>query len=180
MTMTKAERAELRSVVRQQFRVLKDEVGQRQAELEADIEKEIADSWADRDHRLAELREAVAAIAEEANQKIKALLVDHPDRERLNVERLPVPRIGRYEDDQLRYRMRAAAKADLQARVGAAMVKLGRQEADLLRQLAVGSLESDEARAFLTSIPSVAELVPASRLQEIEARLEEQGSEDFL
>lgn len=179
MTITKTERAELRSVVRQQFRVLKDEVGQRQAELEADIEKEIADSWADRDHRLAELRQAAADIAEEANQKLRALLREHPDRERLNVERIAVPRIGRYEDDQLRYRMRAAAKADLQARVGHALVKLGRQEADLLRQLAVGSLESDEARSFLTAIPSVAELVPASRLQEIEAKLDAQG-EDFL
>jgi hypothetical protein len=42
-----------------------------------------------------------------------------------------------------------------------------RQEADLLRTLAVEALESEEARAFLKMIPSVAELVPSTRLNEL-------------
>ena len=169
--ITKAERAELRSVVRQQFRVLKDEVGQRQAELEAEIDAQVAEAWSDRDERLGQLRHAISVIADEANTKLRALLVDHPDRDTLQVRPFIAPDVSKFADDQARHKIRAAAVSDLAARVGAATVKLGRQEADLLRQLAVGALESDEARSFLSSIPSVSELVPAARLKELEASL---------
>lgn len=171
MSITKTERAELRSVVRQQFRVLKDEVGQRQAELEAQIDAEVASTWCERDERFAELRRAIDVITDEANDKLRALLVDHPDRDNLSVQRFAPASVSRFSDDQRRHKLRAAARSDLQARVGSALVKLGRQEADLLRQLAVGALETDEARGFLTAIPSVSELVPASRLRELEASL---------
>ena len=43
-----------------------------------------------------------------------------------------------------------------------------------LRQLAADALESDEARAFLMRIPTVAELVPSSRLREIETAFDAQ------
>lgn len=169
--ITKTERAELRSVVRQQFRVLKDEVAQRQAELEAQIDWEVADAWGERDARFAELRRQVEQITDEANDKLRALLKDHPERDALSVQRFAPASISRFADDQHRHKLRAAARSDLQARVGAAMVKLGRQEADLQRQLAVGALESDEAQSFLSAIPSVSELVPAARLRELEASL---------
>lgn len=41
----------------------------------------------------------------------------------------------------------------------------------MLRTLAVGAIESEEARAFLAAIPSVSELVPAARLAELEASM---------
>lgn len=171
--ITKAERTELRSVVRQQFRVLKDEVAQRQAELEAEIDAEVASKWGARDERFAELRRQIEDITDEANNKLRALLNGHPDRDTLTVQRFAPASISRFSDDQLRHKLRAAARSDLQACVGAALVKLGRQEADLHRQLAVGALESEEARSFLSSIPSVSELVPAARLRELEASLQD-------
>lgn len=178
--ITKAERAELRSVVRQQFRVLKEEVAQRHAELEAEIDAEVAVKWSERDERFAELRRQIEAITDDANEKLRALLVDHPDRDALQVQRFAPASVSRFSDDQLRHRLRAAARSDLQARVGSALVKLGRQEADLHRQLAVGALESEEARAFLSSIPSVSELVPASRLRELEASLLSDERDELL
>lgn len=48
------------------------------------------------------------------------------------------------------------------------------EEADLLRSLAVGVVESDEARQFLTDIPTVAQLVPSTRLLEIEQGLSDE------
>jgi len=173
--ITKGERAELRSIVRQQFRVLKDEVAQRHAELDADIDLQVAEQWAERDARLSALRQAIEQITDEANTKLRALLAEHPDRDHLRVQRFAPAEVSRWEADQVRHKMRAAAKSELQARVGAAMVKLGRQEADLLRQLAVGALETDEARSFLGSIPSVSELVPATRLIELEAAFRDEA-----
>lgn len=170
--ISKTERTELRSVVRQQFKVLRDEVEQRQAELAADIEKQVAEQWADRDEQLTAIKEKAQQLADDANRALREFVKDHPERESLSVYAFVAPDVRhRVEDSQQRNRLRAAAMADLRARVGAALVKLGRQEADLMRTLAVGALESDEARAFLSEIPSVAELVPASRLREIEASL---------
>lgn len=67
-----------------------------------------------------------------------------------------------------RNRLLWGAVADLNAKVSAAKTTLARQEADLLRKLAVDALETDEARAFLSTIPTVSELVPMSRLIELE------------
>lgn len=170
--ITKTERAELRSVVRQQFKVLRDEVEQRQAELVADIEKQVAEQWAGRDEQLAALKDEALRLAEEANKALREFVAADPERKALAVFGFTAPDIRhRVEDAQQRNLLRTAAVSDLRARVGAALVKLGRQEADLLRTLAVGALETDEAHGFLTGIPSVAELVPASRLREIEASL---------
>jgi hypothetical protein len=63
------------------------------------------------------------------------------------------------------------AQQDLNAKVAAAGVTLQRQEADLLRQLAVDAIETDDARTFLAGIPTVSQLVPATRLAELEAAL---------
>lgn len=49
MTITKAERTELRSIVRQQFKVLRHEVEQRGVELLADLAGEIQDRYNDED-----------------------------------------------------------------------------------------------------------------------------------
>jgi hypothetical protein len=53
-----------------------------------------------------------------------------------------------------------------------ALLALDRQEADLLRNLALDALETDAARGFLDRIPTVADLVPSRRLREIEAQFD--------
>lgn len=170
--ITKAERVELKSVVRNQFRVLKEEVLQREAELVAGIDQEIADKWAERDELLSRINDKLREMADEVNRTLVTYIKEVDPERTLQVNGFSIPEARhRVEDQQQRFRLRAAAVSDLKARVGSANVKLGRQEADLLRTLAIGVLESDEARRFLGEIPSVAELVPASRLQEIEAGL---------
>lgn len=178
MSITKAERTELKSVVRQQFKVLRDEVVQREAELVAEIEREVADQWAERDEQLNAVKEKAQELADEANRALRTFVNEHEDRKALAVCGFSIPDIRhRVEDAQYRHKLRYAAIADLKARVGAAMVKLGRQEADLARTLAIGALETEEARSFLGTIPSVAELVPASRLREIEASIADDGQQ---
>jgi hypothetical protein len=73
--------------------------------------------------------------------------------------------------------LRREANADLSAKVKAALLKLDRDEADLLRNLSMEAIESEEARSFLSRIPSVGELVPAARLVELEASISDGDDE---
>lgn len=169
--ITKAERTELKSIVKQQIRVLRSEVYQREAELRAEIHRQITERFADDDQKWAGLAHKVHEITMEANRAVNDALYQEGFQVKGNSERLwfATPAISpprQKRDDLFR-----AAVSDLTAKVKDAQMRLDRQEADLLRTLVVGALETDEARAFLDAIPTVSELVPASRLAELEASL---------
>lgn len=188
--ITKGERTELRSIVRQQFKVLRHEVEQRQAELVASLDTQIADRHADTDKARQDLMWKAHEICERASREITDLFVgdaagsgavkgdvDAPFRGRdlpeVSIER-PV-RVGMETiswSKADRVQLRRAAVSRIEANVKGALLSLERREADLLRTLAVGAIESEEARVFLEGIPTVAELVPAARLLELEAQFD--------
>lgn len=179
--ITKGERTELRSIVRQQFRVLRAETEQRKHELLAEMEQRIAEHYAATDKQRQDLMWKCHQICEEASRQITDLLIGetvergglHGDEE-ISVKHPITVRMEpiRWSDQEKVQRRRAVA-AGIEAQIKAALMQLERQEADLLRTLAVGAIESEEARRFLESIPTVAELVPAARLAELEASLRE-------
>lgn len=171
MGITKAERAELRGVVRTQFRVLRDEVDQRGQELSAEIEAKIYDRFHAFDEARAALMSELEEMVDAANKTLRDLL-----RERGEVcggieEYAPFrpPQI-RWQNER-RIEMRHALHEQLRADMEAAKLRLKREEADLLKSLAVDALESEAARAFLTNIPAVGELVSAARLSELEQQI---------
>ena len=174
--IAKAERAELRGVVRQQFKVLRAEVEQRQAELLADVEAQITEKFSEEDAAWGGAAHLAHEAVLEANRKIndayRDLLGD------AHVERMYVQGQLPAKPTQRRHDLRGEAQRRLEAEVKAALLQLDRQEADLLRTLSVGSLESEEAREFLTKIPVVADLVPAARLAELEAALDDRPEPD--
>lgn len=165
------ERRELRSVVRSQFKVLRTEVKQRQSELVAQAERQLMERYRDEDKRQDDLNFRVREIVSQANRDIGDLLREHSDGEEggrfdgLFMMRAPSIR----RRDESRSQLHSAFIAGIKAQVETALLALDRQEADLLRQLALESLESAEAQEFLGRIPTVADLVPATRLREIEA-----------
>ncbi len=169
--ITKTERAELRSVVKTDFRVLEDELNVRQAELMAEIERQVLDHFHADDDVVNEAKAAVEAIVNEANERI-AEVVDAAQgktRHTCHFAPLRAPYIEWTADK--RQQLRRAMVADLEARVADARHRLRRQSADMLKRLAVGALASEEAHTFMASIPTVGELVPESRLAELEASL---------
>lgn len=183
--IAKGERTELKSIVRQQFKVLRAEVLQRQAELEAEAEQRIVARYRDVDDKREALTWKIAGVLETASREITDLLQgsnavhgterrygwDDDEPVEVSVERpveLHFPTIHWRTED--RVQLRRALVTAIHAEIKGALLQLDRQEADLLRTLAVGALESEEAHKFLTSIPSVAELVPAARLKELEAQ----------
>lgn len=170
------ERRELRSVVRSQFKVLRAEAQQRKAELLAEAERQLVERYRDEDKQMDDFNWRVSQVVDQANNDIEDLMkqvgVGQDGGRWQHLYRLAAPRYGRKSED--RKQLHAALLAGIDAQVRAAMLSLDRQEADLLRQLAADALESDEARAFLMRIPTVAELVPSSRLREIESAFDEQ------
>lgn len=177
MTMTKGERTELRSVVRQQFKVLRSEIGQRQAELNAEARRLLNAKETEDDQKRANVDFLVNEAVLEANRKINDILRDEGFEVKGHSERMWIAapssmwgsrHSGGGTDKQ---RLEQQTAADIAEKVKTALTTIDRQEADLLRELAVGALESEEAKAFLAAIPTVSQLVPASRLVELEAQL---------
>lgn len=169
--ISKAERAELKTIVKQQYKVLRSEIEQRQYELHEQVEEEIATRFSDDDEQWAAMQHRIYEACSEANRTINDLLREYGYEVRGHTERewVPTPRMSKPSEKQNELRHQAAAK--INTRVKSAKLRLDREEADLLRTLAVGAIESEEARSFLASIPTVADLVPAARLAEIEADL---------
>lgn len=174
--INKGERTELRSIVRQQFKVLRSEVEQRGIELVAELLGQVNVKYADEDAAWGVAAHGAHEAVLEANRQIndiyRELLGDR------HIERMYVAAQVPTQPIKHRRLLEGEGRKRVEASVSAALLKLSRDEADLLRNLAVGALESDEARAFLSGIPSVGELVPAARLAELEAALGEPDTDE--
>lgn len=175
--MNKGERDELRRLVRQRSKVLREEVKARTAELAADVEQKLIARFYDRDEQRLEAEREIQGIIDEANAKIGEAL-GKVDMKLTGIGRSMLPPAHIFWDQSDRHALRTAAIKDIEARAAAAILNLSRQEVKLLEELARGALESEEAMAFLASIPSVGELVPAARMEELEAVLADTPSHD--
>lgn len=175
--IAKGERDELRRIVRGDIKALIAEMGQRQRELLAEVEQRVAHRFEPSEEAGRKLGRRIAEIITDANEAI-GIAVGEAEKEadgyKAEYAPLGYPRI--YWKPEKREEMRRALIADLDARIGNAKLRLQRQEIDLLKRLSMEALESTSARAFLTEIPTVAELVPSSRLAELEAQFSEPGS----
>jgi precorrin isomerase len=176
--ITKGERIELRSLIRQRFKVLRADVGAREAELLAELQERIVARFAADDKAWADAMYLIEEAAREANRKANDILrglnmegidLDGKDLALVTAKYINKPATGRNE-------MRRTGATRIEAQVRAAQQQLNRQEVELLTRLATSALESEEARAFLGEIPTVSSLVPADRLLELEQSLREDGA----
>lgn len=173
--ITKTERAELKAIVRGQFKVLRAEVTQRKAEVIADAETQINDSFSEEDKKWADAGHLAHEAVNEANRKVNDAYHDLTDGDHIEHDYVSARIPNRPQPKRAALRQEAHAK--ITAQVSGALLRLERQEADLLKQLAVGALETHEAREFLSDIPSVGELVPRARLAELEAQLDDRDNQ---
>lgn len=175
--MTPGERRELRTVVRQRMKVLRADVAQRRMELLADAERRLMERYRAQDKQVEDLNFRIAEITEQASREITDLIVaTRGDADGVSVRRpvrLQTPRVSTHTED--RSQLHRAMVAGVEAQVKTALLSLDRQEADLLQSLALHTIETDSARQFLATIPSVADLVPAARLAEIESAFDQRG-----
>jgi multidrug efflux pump subunit AcrA (membrane-fusion protein) len=171
--ITSGERRELRSVVRGQFKVLRAQVKRREQELKAEIEAELLEKYREQDRAIAEAQAEVDKIRQDAEREVakvaKRLREAHPD---LTAGRHAYDRLALQAINHNRTQIHRALMASIPDKIGDANLALDTQEMNLLRQLSEGALDSEEARGFLGSIPTVGELVPRVVLREIEQQMD--------
>lgn len=173
--ITKAERSELRSLIRQRFKVLRADIEARRAELKVELEERINAKFAADDKAWSDAMFLIDEVKREANRKVNDIirglnLAEYgydPDREydAIIIRQITKP-------TKTRTSLHAEGEARINAQVKGALLELDRQEADLLTRLVVDALESAEAQRFLAAIPTVSALVPADRLLAIVGPIE--------
>jgi hypothetical protein len=144
--------------------------------LAAEAAEQVRRRYAATDKQVDDLNWKMEQITDQANKDIrdavKAVQAESDGGQWNWSGAIHAPRVSHQVED--RWALTGALSTGIDAQARGAQLALERQEADLLRQLAMGALETEEARAFLRAIPSVGELVPASRLAEIEAAFDEE------
>ncbi len=173
--ITARERTELRSLIRQRFKVLRTDVKARETELLAELHQRINERFADQDHAWAaaydRIRQAVNDVNRSANDELRAL---DPERHPAGSEHeyVVIRLFSTRPNEGERHQLFNTGRMRIETQVRKAALELERQEADLLTRLVADGLESDEAKNFLGQIPTVGELVPADRLLALERTLQ--------
>jgi hypothetical protein len=169
--MTTAERAELSRVVRLRATVRRSDVEVHAAEQRADVEKQLATIYKKDDPRWSE----ITKMADDGIAEVLALLGKR--LEQLGIEKELGPTIvvgwsGRGENAFAgrRAELRKVAYSEIEANAKSAKVQIDRVEATLLEKIAARGLRTDDARQFLTSIPTIEAMMPALDVGELDKK----------
>ncbi|MGF9764109.1 hypothetical protein AAII07_54300 [Microvirga sp. 0TCS3.31] len=169
--MTKAERLALTQVVRLNTKVAITALKQRSAELEADLERKLAARFSyDQDEvwkqAYSEAKVAVVAANEKVAEVCRNKGIPAEFAPRINVEWLSR---GQNASRERRIELRRVGLAEIEALERRGRAEIERRSAEIQTRLLAGGLETDDARAFLESIPSAVDLMPLLSIEAIEA-----------
>ena len=158
------------------MKVLRSEVKEREQEILAEIDTCIAEQYAEADAATDAAADAayraMNEVVRDANRSIGDILAENHGERWRHRNFLTVPRIQQ-SDEGRRIVLRQAAISISKRRSKPQTCAWIERKPNLLRQLSIDALESDDARDFLASIPSVSDLVPVVRIAEPEATLGE-------
>jgi len=168
---TKSELAELTRLVRLRERVAKSQASARAAELLAEFEAQVATDYHLNDEQIWEEAYAVVeAAVKEGNARVLERCRE------LGIQDRFAPsmgsgwsRRGEHASKERVAELRKVAKSRIDALEKAARLEIERRSVEAQTVLIAGGLESDEARAFLESLPTADELMPPLTVAEIEA-----------
>ena len=159
--ITKADARELKSVVRMRFDLLRTETSLRETELRQLVREQVI---RENQERIDEYRDRVRALADEALALSRRLtdLADEAYQNGLhisgsiivvNTEQWNV--LPKNLDYEVQRRIQEVYTQSHATRLG-----IDRQEVELLEKLTLQVLDSNQAREFIESIPTVDELIP--------------------
>jgi hypothetical protein len=171
--ITKSERKELIGIAKKRERVAKTAALHRSAQLRADFEKQLDTKYRPEDDPVwEELYKGAERIVTEAQQALAANCQAKgiPEQCAPTIE-LGWWQRGRNTFKDERAEMRRVAYTRIDELEKAAKFEIERVSLEIQTQLAVGALESDEAKAFLERMPSVDHLMPILKMGEIEKLL---------
>ena len=160
--MTKGEREELSKLLKARSRLAGRVVDQRAAELLADAETQLAKEYKIDDAAWSTLTAEAKNVVRDADKEIarRCRALGIPDEFRPGLD-LMWYRRGENALKERRAELRKVAQTRIHAMAAAARVEIETKALDGLTLLAQGALESAEARAFLSSMPTVEALMPA-------------------
>jgi hypothetical protein len=168
--MNKTERTELKGVIGRRMKVLRADIETRRRELYITIDEQLDAEYHDELKKYNDVRGLAEAEVLAANRAVNDLWRKHyPDAWPDTADKMLVAAQHPTGPSKERTRERLARRAKVDAIVSAAYTELERKEADLREELATGALESADAKEFMARIPTVGELVPASRLEQLTA-----------
>lgn len=166
--LTPGDRRELRSLVKKQFAVLRNDVKRRKDELTAEIESELLRQYRVQDERIAAARREIDDAQRTYQDSVRRIM---DELRALDPELEMSAYNGRLAaTDPNRTQLHKALIASIPQQIADASTKLDQQELELLRDLTLGALDSAAAQQFLARIPTVGELVPKARLAELEGK----------
>jgi hypothetical protein len=159
--MTAAERTELGKLARLNAKVAKDDAEARGKRLLADAEAKLAAVYKREDEAWADITEAAEKAVEEANACIDALCQERG----IPPEFRPELHTGWYDRGENMFRERRAelrkvAQSEVEARVRQAKVQIDRVLAEQMNHITQAGLTSEEARAFIGTMPTPEQLLP--------------------
>jgi hypothetical protein len=169
--ISKTDRNELASIVRLRMRVAKAAVAQREAELLAKVEEELSAIYKADSAAWAAITKEADRLVREADAEIARICREQGIPEEFR----PGLGLGWYgrgvnAEASRRAELRALAKARIDAAGKAAKTAIEARSAEVLTELIAGGLESEAARAFIASIPTVEQLMPPLAVAELEAK----------
>jgi hypothetical protein len=169
MSMTKTEREQLIRLARLRARQAKQEAVQREKVLLAEVEDLMTVEFQARDELWAEATAIAEEAASKANELIVARCVDlgihakHAPRVELGWSR----RSSSFSDPHRRGELRKLAQTKLAALTSTAKTMIDGRLLDTETALITGGLESDEAREFLSAMPTAEQLMPPLGLDDL-------------
>ncbi|MGH3305312.1 MAG: hypothetical protein ACRDOK_27340 [Streptosporangiaceae bacterium] len=169
-TMTRRDRDDLAKVARMRARLAKDGIAAREAALLADVEEQLSavykfdhDAWADITRHAQQLiKDADRQIAE----RCRELGIREEFRPKLELGWM---RRGENASSERRGELRRTSQTRIAALGKEAKMAIDGRAAEILTELIAGGLESEDAKAFLATIPTAEHLMPRLTLPELEA-----------
>lgn len=170
--LLRRDRDDLVRIAKMRAKIARSEIEGRKAELLAEVERQLAAKYEFDDHRWADVtRQAERAIAE-TNERIRQVFTDAD----IPIEFAPGVTLGWYSrgetaSKERRAELRRCAERELDAKGKVAKVAIDRAEAEVITDLLAVTM-ADEAKGRLEAMPTVAELLVAPSVAELESAAE--------
>jgi hypothetical protein len=159
--MTAAERQELGKLVRLRAKLAKEDADARGKQLLATAEATLAAVYDARDEAWADITEHARKVVEDADAAIAAICRQRGLEEAFRPElHLSWWDRGQNASGKRRAELRKVAQTEVAARVKQAHLEIDRQAERQLTQITRAGLTSEEARAFIDTMPTAEELLP--------------------
>jgi len=170
--MTTAERVELSRVVRMRAKIRRADVDEFKARQLAEVEKQLATTYAANDKRWATITAFAQKAVKQADAAIRKICVEQG----IAPEFRPGLSLGWYGRGEnafaaRRTELRRVASTQLELNAKNAKLQVDRAEAALLEQITARALRTDDARKFLEAMPSIEQLMPNLTVGELDKKL---------